>query len=172
MLSTKYSIPEDWDNCMWIHGSFYCCSAVACHKGCFLQLIKHLMMLMWPVATVILPLIQSLLSADFQELAWAGRYKAKMKKHYFPTDLLICQDLLPLCGLVPDRFTLQSVRLLTPPRNENSSETCRYTIYYLLVVKWKASTPNPLKVNVVLNGSCDMLLHWIQVGHHCHHRLH
>jgi hypothetical protein len=87
-------------------------------------------------------------------VVWAGRFKAKMKKHYFPNDLLMCQYLhLPLCGPLPGCFSHQPVCSLTPPRTVNSSETSHSTIYYSLVVKWTAITPNPFKVYAVLNGS-------------------
>ena len=97
---------------------------------------------------------------QFPGLVWAGYYKAKMKKHYFPNDLLMCQYLiLPLCGPLPGWFSHQPVCSLTPPRNVNSCETSHNTIYYSLVVKWTTSTPEPLQVNGALNGSCDMLQH-------------
>jgi hypothetical protein len=104
---------------------------------------------------------------------WAGHYKVKIKRHNFLNDLLMCQYThLPLCGPLPGCFAHQPISLPTPPRNRDSHKTSHNTIYYSLVVKWTASTPNPFKVNAVTNGSCDMLLHWIQVGHFCHHRLH
>jgi hypothetical protein len=39
---------------------------------------------------------------------------------------------------------------------------------YAWLVKWTASIRNPFKSNFVLNGSCDMLFHWIKVNHFWH----
>jgi hypothetical protein len=92
------------------------------------------------------------------KLVSVGRYKAKLKKHYFHADLLICHNFhFPLCVPWPSCFSHQSIRLLTPPRNKKF--LWHLSQYHLLFVGGE--------VNAVLNGSCDMLFHWIQVSHLC-----
>jgi hypothetical protein len=66
----QWSISQFWDKCMWLHGSFCCCTAIAHHECHFLHVMKHLMMLTWMAATTILPVIQYVLSADFQVPVW------------------------------------------------------------------------------------------------------
>jgi hypothetical protein len=68
---TPYSIPEVWDQCMWMLGSFCCYTAVVCHQCYLLQLMKRLMMLMWLLGTHILPVIPLLLSVNLQ--GWYGQ---------------------------------------------------------------------------------------------------
>jgi hypothetical protein len=98
--------------------------------------MKYLTMLMSLVGTHIRPVIQQMLSADFQQFVWAGHYKSKMKQHYFPNELLMRQYFhLPLCGPLPGCFSHHPVCSLTPPRNVNSCDPCHNTIYYSLVVK-------------------------------------
>jgi hypothetical protein len=159
MLSTKYSVKEFWDNCMWMHGSFCCCIAIACHQCYFLQLTKHLRMLTWVVGTQSSSnSITALCPLPGVGMGGGGSYKVEINKHYFPNVLLIYQYLhLPLCGPLNDCFSHQSICSLTPRRNINSCETSHNTIYYSLVVKWTASIPNLFKVSGIHNGSCDVI---------------
>jgi hypothetical protein len=103
---------------MRMHGNFYCCTAVDCHQCYFLQLMKHLLMLMWLAATH----SSSNSITALCRLPQVGMgstsqcYKAKMKKHYFPNDLLMRQYLnLSLCGPLPGCFSHRPVCSLTPP---------------------------------------------------------
>jgi hypothetical protein len=131
MLSTKYTIPQVWDKSMWMRGSSRCCTTTACHQGYFLQHTKHLMMLMWVACPHSLSNSITAL-CWFPGPVWARSYKAKMKKHYFPNDLLICHHLhLPLCCPKPGCFNHQTVCSLTPPRNVNSCETTHNPICFV-----------------------------------------
>jgi hypothetical protein len=82
-----------------MHGGLCCCNATACHQGYFPQLLKHLMMFMWLSSSDNFPVNQQLPSVSFHELVWVGHYKAKIRRHCFLNDLLMCQYIhLPLWG--------------------------------------------------------------------------
>jgi hypothetical protein len=127
--NTKYfnewTTKMEWeirDKSRWLHGGVCCCTATACQ-----QLPSPSYELSNDTS--------SLVDTFFQELEWAGRYKAKMKKLYFPPDLLLYQNFhLPLRGplLAASVNKLSSLPLR---RNLSSSENCHCSNYSLLVVK-------------------------------------
>jgi hypothetical protein len=106
------------------------------------------------------------------KLVGARRYKEKKNKKRYISDWLMCQNFhLPLC--TPSARLLHSSQMfsLTSPRNRHSHNISHSSINYFLVVKWTACGANPFKVISVLSGSCNTLLHWIQMSHPCHYSL-
>jgi hypothetical protein len=138
----KYSIPEFSDNCMLMFGNFRYCTAIACRQCYSPRVMKDLIVLKWVVITDILTVIQQLPSSNFKEFVWAGCYKANIKKHNFPTELLTCQDFhLHFCDPQPGFFTLQPVHNCESYINIPSSKIWLIRVYskfsgYIILLKF------------------------------------
>lgn len=95
----------------------------------------------------------------------------KFKKHYYRSDLLVWEGChLPLCNPLLTCFTPRPVCSLAPPWNSNSCDPSHPTICQFLVVQQTTRQPNPLKINCLLNGKCDLPFKLTNISNLCNFR--